>query len=586
MSDGQILAERHSLAKEIIFSTKIVLLRFARFFKNTFVVRTQRFSVSLELQQEEVIASSESDLWNIDDNVQNWILTAGKVQNLRVAIKMLNGVEVPAGKIFSFWKHIGNPSSGRGYVVGREIREGCIVPTIAGGLCQLSNALYDAALKAGFEIIERHKHTRVIKGSLAEINRDATVKWNYIDLRFSAPHAFRVEAGIDAEKLVVKFKSISKNKSADKDSPKVTQAIDKLNDCYSCGNFECFKHPGKSIGKKGIGITTFVIDERWPEYDDYIQGIAEAKDHFVVPFLAGQKLRISRYVWRSVSRDNSKTVSRMALYRSLYIRAIAKSGKNIFSATIDLDRKIAREMAKHIPFESTHLVISQNLLPYLWADGVLGGRTFDVLMTRLPMEKLHERLDMAYKKYSESPTLNDFRAPDELISAENAALTKSRKIITPHAEIADVFNNKSVQLEWKSPPLLARSFPLGTKILFPGSALGRKGAYEVRKLARELGLQLVIGGEATETDSFWDGCLIEKEKTNSFENIRLVIYPAYVEHQPRLLLRANALSIPVITTPASGLSESENVSVIPIGDYDALKQMVQEKLNHLQVLNS
>ena len=67
-------------------------------------------------------------------------------------------------------------------------------------------------------------------------------------------------------------------------------------------------------------------------------------------------------------------------------------------------------------------------------------------MTRLPIEKLHERLDMAHQQFPESKTLNDFRAPQTWIDLENIALTKSRHIITPHKEIADIFNNKSIIL--------------------------------------------------------------------------------------------------------------------------------------------
>ena len=72
-------------------------------------------------------------------------MTAGKIENLRISTKKLHGLEGKANETFSFWKHIGNPNFGQDYVIGREIREGCIVPTIAAGLCQLSNALYDAA---------------------------------------------------------------------------------------------------------------------------------------------------------------------------------------------------------------------------------------------------------------------------------------------------------------------------------------------------------------------------------------------------------------------------------------------------------
>ena len=62
-----------------------------------------------------------------------------------------------------------------GFVAGRELREGCMVSSIGGGLCQLSNALYAAALEAGCEIVERHAHSKVVPGSLAERGLDATV---------------------------------------------------------------------------------------------------------------------------------------------------------------------------------------------------------------------------------------------------------------------------------------------------------------------------------------------------------------------------------------------------------------------------
>lgn len=50
-----------------------------------------------------------------------------------------------------------------------------------------------------------------------------------------------------------------------------------------------------------------------------------------------------------------------------------------------MDAELARIYARRIPYTATHLVVSQNLLPHLWREGALAGRTFDVLMTRLPL---------------------------------------------------------------------------------------------------------------------------------------------------------------------------------------------------------
>src|ERR1700736_6021714 len=143
-----------------------------------------------------LLAESIGSLWGGGgSNPHERALTLGKVQNLRVAVRRLDGVVVPGGAVFSFWKHVGRATRRAGFVRGRELREGCVVPSVGGGLCQLSNALYDAALRAGFEIVERHAHTAVVPGSLAAVGRDATVFWNYVDLQFRAPYALRVEVG-------------------------------------------------------------------------------------------------------------------------------------------------------------------------------------------------------------------------------------------------------------------------------------------------------------------------------------------------------------------------------------------------------
>jgi hypothetical protein len=317
------------------------------------------------------------------------------------------------------------------------------------------------------------------------------------------------------------------------------------------------------------------LTHKWSEYDNYIKTISTNKDCFIVPLIKTKIIKTNRYDWTIRNSENVKATSFAAMQRALQLRFASKFQTNIFSLMLRLDRKVAKAASDLIPIESTHLVISQNLLPFLWEQGVLGGRTFDVLMSRLPMEKLHQRLDIAHKQFPESKTLSDFRASQALIDLENIALTRSRYIITPHKEIADTFNNKSIKLDWTLPPVTTKQ-SIGDKILFPASALGRKGAYEIKRLAKELNLCIVLTGQATEDKNFWDGVTTAFVSSNPFDNVRLVVYPTYVEHQPRLLLKALAAGIPVITTTACGLSPIDNLTIIPIGDYEALKQKVNQ----------
>jgi hypothetical protein len=565
--DSKELLEKHSYIQTQLFRLKVnyfILKRFLINFKKPVI----KFHKTFALKDEQVISESKSDLWNENDNEENWILTAGKIQNLRIAAQKLNGIEVSGKEIFSFWKHIGNPNIGKDYVVGREIREGCILPTKAGGLCQLSNALYDAALKANFEIIERHKHTRVVQGSLAEKDRDATVKWNYVDLRFRSNNDFRIEVELNSDQLIVRFKS-KNSESYQKIDDETFTTFHKINDCFSCGNTSCFNHVERVNKTKNKNLTTFIVDDCWPEYDDYLQNKISDNDVIILPLKSNFLVKTKRYDWSSSNRIKNIIMWKSGLERALKIRFDSKN-KNPFEFSLDLDEKLVKSMISKIPIESTHLVVSSNFLPFLEKYGALGGRTFDVLMSRLPFENLHQKLDLAFSKHSISKTLKDFRASNELIDFENKSLNKAQKIISPHFEVQKLFSKKAEIIPWVLPEITTNQSK-GKKILYLGSSVGRKGAYEVKKLVTELNLNICFMGKILENENFWMDVAIEHFNGN-WNEIGLILYPAYVENQPRQLLKAISRNIPVLISDACGISPTENIIVCETGNYDDLKQ--------------
>jgi len=151
-----------------------------------------------------VAGESRTALWS-DLRAVEAALQRGKVHNLRIAVESLDGTLLLPGRVFSFWMQIGRASKRRGYVKGRMLQQGCMIPGVGGGLCQLSNALYDVALQTGCAIVERHAHSRAVPGSAAAHGRDATVAWNYVDLRFRAPQRLVIRAQVTRENLVVSF---------------------------------------------------------------------------------------------------------------------------------------------------------------------------------------------------------------------------------------------------------------------------------------------------------------------------------------------------------------------------------------------
>jgi hypothetical protein len=570
MHSSVSLPERHTWARATTFRLKVLLLTGWRQLQN-WRQPLPRFAAGPRLAAAPVLATSASNLWNPDDNAANWLLTAGKVENLRRAARRLHGLVVPAGATFSFWRQVGNPNFGRGYVLGREIREGCVVPTVAGGLCQLTNALYDAALRAGFAIVERHRHTQVIKGSLAEQDRDATVKWNYLDLRFRAPSAFRLDVTLTADQLVVSFRGENPARNNQPGSAENQRLASALHDCYSCGNLGCFQHPGQVPVRPAATRTTFVLDASWPEFAQYVQATASPTD-VVLMTPAARSAALA-------SLPPAILLRGAAWRRQLRQRLANKLGRNVFAQSLRGDAQVAAAAARHLRPDSTHLVVAQTLLPFLWQAGVLGGRTFDVLLTRLPAEVLHARLDAAHARHPASPTLHDFRADAAFGEAESRALTQARRLLTPHHELARLFTHKAVLLEWAAPATAPPSAPSpGTRILFPASALARKGAYEMRRLAQELHLPLVVAGRATEHTGFWQDVVTTLAGPDPLAGVGLVVYPAYVEHQPRLLLRALAAGIPVVATVACGLGPRPGLTLVPAGDYPALRQAVAHAL--------
>jgi hypothetical protein len=244
------------------------------------------------------------------------------------------------------------------------------------------------------------------------------------------------------------------------------------------------------------------------------------------------------------------------------------------------DNKLARSLARLLTFDVSHVVVTQALLPFLWTDGHLAARTFDVLMTRMPMDELQKRLDEAHDRHPESTTLGDFRAEQWLVDAERQALESARKIITPHTGIASLFGERAVLLDWHMPKVAASNRPTpGSGVLFPASTLGRKGAYEVRDAARMLGLELTIAGRELEGPGFWRGIPTRSPAENLLDGIGLVVLPAYVEDKPRLLLRAAACGIPVIASEACGLGRVPGVATLPSLDVWILAAEISSLLN-------
>jgi len=105
-----------------------------------------------------------------------------RVKNIQKAAKRLSGVIIEPGEEFSFNDCVGARTQEKGYRTAPIIIQGEKQKGVGGGICQVSSTLYNAALKAGLEISERHEHTGDV--DYVEEGRDATVCYDSLDLKF------------------------------------------------------------------------------------------------------------------------------------------------------------------------------------------------------------------------------------------------------------------------------------------------------------------------------------------------------------------------------------------------------------------
>ena len=99
----------------------------------------------------------------------------GNGANIWIPAEDIDGYVVGPGETFDFWDAVGPVTRERGYRDGGAIINGRTEPTgaLAGGICSTSTTLFNAVLRAGFQIEDRRNHYYYI--DRYPIGLDATV---------------------------------------------------------------------------------------------------------------------------------------------------------------------------------------------------------------------------------------------------------------------------------------------------------------------------------------------------------------------------------------------------------------------------
>ncbi|NLJ96258.1 MAG: hypothetical protein GX321_03825 [Clostridiales bacterium] len=106
----------------------------------------------------------------------------GRAANLANGARLINNTVIYPGEVFSGYEHLAPFNKQNGYYVAGAYSKGKVIDSVGGGACQVTTTLYNAALEAELEIVERQPHSMTI--SYVGLSRDAAIAGTYKDLKF------------------------------------------------------------------------------------------------------------------------------------------------------------------------------------------------------------------------------------------------------------------------------------------------------------------------------------------------------------------------------------------------------------------
>jgi vancomycin resistance protein VanW len=128
------------------------------------------------LSQSELAINWREELGTINHN---------RIHNIRLGAELINNVILRPKEVFSLKYFLKGTSKKQGFKDGPMFKNGEIGYVLGGGVCLLSTVLFDAALKANLEIVEKHNHSTDLWGDdrFIDLGRDATYVHGLKDLK-------------------------------------------------------------------------------------------------------------------------------------------------------------------------------------------------------------------------------------------------------------------------------------------------------------------------------------------------------------------------------------------------------------------
>lgn len=121
--------------------------------------------------------------------------------NIDLMCKAVNGIVIQPGETLSLNDLVGQRTVEKGFTIAPAIVDGQLTDDVGGGICQLAGTLYNAALLADMEIVERVHHTW--PSDYLPVGLDATLNWNNKDLKIKNRSQYPMYIVAELRDLVV-----------------------------------------------------------------------------------------------------------------------------------------------------------------------------------------------------------------------------------------------------------------------------------------------------------------------------------------------------------------------------------------------
>lgn len=163
--------------------------------KETMQTYKEEYVIPLQITYPK-ISTSDLDIDIFKDTISNYttkydISNADRTTNLELAASKIDGIILAPGEEFSYNTTVGARNIASGYKEAKVYSNGKVVDGIGGGICQISSTLYNCAVYANLDIIERHNHQFIT--SYVPAGRDATVVYGSKDLKLRNNRSYPIK---------------------------------------------------------------------------------------------------------------------------------------------------------------------------------------------------------------------------------------------------------------------------------------------------------------------------------------------------------------------------------------------------------